>query len=188
MTKVINIYGASSTGKSTTAAMLYAYFKNKCVESEICKESVKAWAFEGRPITSMDQYYIAGKEIFHVERLINKVEVVICDCPIMQGIYYLHKMREDLNFDSLGPMDPMVFDFIIEAEKLGVKFYDFLVERNQPFQPVGRYQTESESKQDQVDIKRFLWQPARAKYLNLHYIPGDRDERLKKIINIVESD
>ena len=185
-TKVINIYAGPGVGKSTTAAMLYAHYKNKCLEAEMCREYVKSWVWQARNITAMDQYYILGKEIYHMESLFGKVDVLISDSPVMQGNYYLHKIRPDLSLDSTGPMDPLIFDFITQAEKRGVKFYDFIVERNQPYQTTGRYQTEEEAIQDHKDIIRFLHQPIRNKFLNLHIITGDRDERLNKIVEIVD--
>lgn len=186
MTKVINIYGASSTGKSTTAAMLFAYLKNKLISAELVKEYIKAWAFQERPITNMDQYYIIGKEIHNKEVLFGKVDYIISDSPLQQGNFYLHRNRPDLNFDSLGPLDPMIFDFISEAEKQGIEFYNFMVYRtSMPFEANGRYQTEEQSNQDHKDMKHFLTHPIRNKFLNLIDIKGDKEDRIKQIVEII---
>lgn len=189
MTKVINIYGSSSTGKSTTAAMLYAYLKNKLISAELVREYCKSLVFQERSITNMDQYYIMGKEIHNKEILFGKVDYLISDSPLQQGNFYLHRNRPDLNFDSLGPLDPMIFDFISEAEKKGVEFYNFMVYRtSMPFETNGRYQTEEQSNKDHEDMKHFLMHPIRNKFLNLIDIKGDKEERIKQIVEIIGLD
>lgn len=186
MTKVINIYGSSSTGKSTTAAMLYAYLKNKLISAEMCREYVKNWVWQDRPITNLDQYYIAGKEIYSKEILFGKVDYIISDSPLMQTNYYLHRNRPDLNFDSLGPLDPMIFDFIAQSEQKGVEFYNFMVYRTgMKYEKAGRYQTEEQSNEDHRNMRHFLTHPIRNKFLNLIDIKGDKEDRIKQIIKVL---
>ena len=188
-TKVINIYGSSSTGKSTTAAMLYAYLKNKLISAEMSREYIKTWVWQERTITNFDQYYIIGKEMYGKEVLFGKVDYIISDSPVMQTNFYLHRNREDLNFDSLGPFDPMIFDFITQAELKGVEFYNFMVYRTgMKFEAKGRYQTEEQSNEDHVNMRRFLTHPIRNKFLNLIDIKGDKEERIRQIVEIIGLD
>jgi ABC-type multidrug transport system ATPase subunit len=63
MTTIINLFGGPGSGKSTTAAYLYAGLKNQGVNAELIREYVKDWAYESRTVGVFDQLYFFGKQV-----------------------------------------------------------------------------------------------------------------------------
>lgn len=62
MTVVINMFGGSGCGKSTTAALLFARLKLKGAHVELVREYVKYWAWNDRQVKEFDQLYLLGKQ------------------------------------------------------------------------------------------------------------------------------
>jgi tRNA uridine 5-carbamoylmethylation protein Kti12 len=60
--KVINLFGGPSTGKSTTAAYLFYYLKNKNLNIEYVREYAKDVVYEGSYHKLQNQIYITAKQ------------------------------------------------------------------------------------------------------------------------------
>ena len=88
MTVLINLFGASSSGKSTLMADLFSEMKLRGILVEMCTEWVKKWAWEGYVPSGYDQFYIIGKEIKQQARLFNKVDYIISDSPVYISSFY----------------------------------------------------------------------------------------------------
>lgn len=150
MTIFINLLGQPGTGKSTTMADLFCTLKYSGSEVEMCPEWIKKWAWEGRKVTKYDQVYIMSKEMSQQSRLFGKVDYAISDSPIFLSAFYQQYYYGDNYLTSV------VENFYRMAEEDGVKFYNFFLKRNKPYNPKGRYQTEEESdKIDEAMIKYF---------------------------------
>lgn len=141
MTTLINLFGASSSGKSTLMADLYSEMKLKGMNVEMCTEWVKKWAWEGVVPTKYDQFYIIGKEIKQQSRLFSKVDYIISDSPVLQAPFYKYLAT------GVDNLTATVKEFYKMAREDGVYIKNFLLRRNKPFENAGRYQTESESDQ-----------------------------------------
>lgn len=87
-TLVVELYSGPSGGKSTASADLYATLKRRGVNLELCREYVKRWAWEGRPVGAFDAYYILGKQIKEESSLFGKVDVVVSECPVALSTTY----------------------------------------------------------------------------------------------------
>lgn len=88
MTRIINLFGGPCTGKSTTAAELFAYMKKKGLEVELAQEYAKDMVFESRSNILGDQLYILAKQHRRISRLIGKVDWVVTDSPFILGLCY----------------------------------------------------------------------------------------------------
>lgn len=150
-TKVINLYGGPGTGKSTTAAALFAELKFRGINCEYVQEYAKdkAWEFGtnhlGVPKVFQAQEYIFGKQHFRLRRCAQDVDVIVTDCPLFLGLVY---MPDDFPIPSLRLAIREAYDMY---ENLDV----FLV-RNKPYNPKGRFQTEDKAKELDGDVRQVL--------------------------------
>lgn len=167
MTKVINFYGGPGTGKSTTAALVYAKLKQAGVNCELVREYVKDWAWEKRAIGTFDQLYFLGKQIRRESMLYGKTDVIVTDSPVLLGVYYAQRY-------SPPPIGHAVrtstLAYYQQAESEGYKHIHVLLKRSKPYKSEGRYQTEEEAKSIDVDVKLLLEET------NTSYITSSTDE------------
>jgi nicotinamide riboside kinase len=175
MTKVINLYGGPGTGKSTTAAAVFAELKFRGVNCEYVQEYAKdkAWEFGtnhlGIPKVFQAQEYIFGKQHFRLRRCAQDVDVIITDCPLFLGLIY---MPNDFPIPSLRLAIREAYDMY---DNLNI----FLV-RNKPYNPKGRFQTEDEAKELDIDVKNML----NSQGVPYHVLPAGRDT-VGKIIDLL---
>jgi ATP:corrinoid adenosyltransferase len=87
-TKVINMFGGSGIGKSTTAAGLYHQMKLQGLNVELVREYVKGWAWAGTKVNTYDQVYIFGKQARSEYMLYGKVDYIVTDSPILLSPIY----------------------------------------------------------------------------------------------------
>lgn len=149
--KVVNFYGGSGIGKSTTAAHLYAEMKNRGLSCELVREYVKKWTFLGRRPTKYDQIYITGQQAHAESLLYGKVEWIITDSPIWLGPFY------DVYYNDVEIVLPAVRNLIAEASRDGIERVNFFLTRNKPFDPNGRFEKdEDEARRADAALSRFL--------------------------------
>jgi nicotinamide riboside kinase len=145
MTKIINLYGGPGTGKSTTAAYTFAKLKAEGHNAELVTEYAKELVWEERHKALANQTYILGKQSYRVQRLLDKVDVIVTDSPILLSLIY------GKNWEAL---DNLTLDIHRSWDTL-----DIFLERNpdaHPYNPLGRYQTEEEAKLLDITIKATL--------------------------------
>lgn len=86
--KVINLWGAPSAGKSTTAAGLFYLMKVNGYSVEYIPEYAKSLIFSDRSQMFQEQGYIMSKQLHPIYRLVDRVDYVIVDSPLPLAIYY----------------------------------------------------------------------------------------------------
>jgi len=87
-TKLINIYGAPCSGKSTISAGVFYELKKLGINCELVTEFVKEWAWAGTKPNKMDQPFISSNQCRREYVLYNKVDFIITDSPTMLGCFY----------------------------------------------------------------------------------------------------
>jgi hypothetical protein len=87
-TLVVEFYAGPSVGKSTDAADLYQILKKRGIDAEMSREYVKRWAWEGRGVEALDEFYIFAKQVREESVLLGKVDVVVSDRPVLMSAVY----------------------------------------------------------------------------------------------------
>jgi hypothetical protein len=143
VTQIINLYGGPGTGKSTSAAYMYAFLKDAGVNVELVREYVKDWAWEGRPVGTYDQLYLLGKQIKRESLLYGKVDVIVTDSPVLLGIYYSERYSPPAVADGVWHA---ARSFYRQGNVDGHTHHHVFLRRSKPYNPAGRYQTEEEAR------------------------------------------
>lgn len=140
-TLVINLYGGPGTGKSTTAAALFALLKQRGANCELATEYAKDVVWEGRDYLLGDQIYIFAKQNRKLERLYGKVDIIVTDCPLLFSYYYSG------NEHLLA---------LIQQEMSRARQMHVMLRRRKAYLADGRYQTEEEAKKIDTALRQML--------------------------------
>ena len=143
---IVNLFGAPGVGKSTGAALLYATLKQAGVNAELITEFAKDKTWERNDTALAAQDYIFAKQHYRIRRVVNQVDVIITDSPLLLSSFY---MGHD---PSLGrPFQDLVLHAFNSYENM-----NFFIMRDKPYNPAGRSQTEEESDRISLCMYRFL--------------------------------
>ena len=135
MTKLINIFGGPGIGKSTVIAGLYHYMKLKHINVEIAHEVAKDYVWEEQlGILHNDQLLVFAQQHRRIYRLMNKVDYIIVDCPLLMCIPYIAE-------GFLRGLEPL----IVESHHTFDSQSFVLNRTDAEYNPEGRYHNEIES-------------------------------------------
>lgn len=133
---VVNLFGVPGAGKSTGAAYVFSALKLAGVNAELITEFAKDKCWEG--VTEIfkpdNQLYLFSKQFYRMSRCRDKVDVIVTDSPLPLSILYnkSNVLGEDFNKTVMNCFHS--FDNL-----------SYLVLRDKPYNPNGRFQTEEES-------------------------------------------
>lgn len=150
MTTIINLYAGPGSGKSTSAAHMYAELKREGVNAELVREYVKDWAWDNRKLSTYDQIYVMGKQVRRESMLYGKVDFIVTDSPVLQGVYYAEKYSPPA---VLNGVRSCVSAFLHQAAVDGHIHHHVFLTRSKPYQRAGRYETETAAREADVGIK-----------------------------------
>lgn len=134
---VVNLFGTPSAGKSTGAAYIFSMLKMAGINAELVTEYAKdkVWEENGEVFSNPDnQVYIFGKQFYRMSRCADKVSVIITDSPLPISIIHNHSDILGENFNN------MVIDCFNSFDNM-----TYLLTRDKPYNPKGRYETEAEA-------------------------------------------
>lgn len=135
--RVINLFGGPGAGKSTTSAGLFFKMKNdKEINSvELVTEFAKDLVYAERikELEPDNQLYITAKQYSRLYRLRGKVDYVITDSPIIQGLMY----APEEYFPSFPSLVRELFDSFDNV--------NIFINRVKVYRNYGRVHTEEES-------------------------------------------
>lgn len=172
MTKVINLFAGSSTGKSTLASALFTEMKLRGINCELVREYIKVWAWEGRTPGKYDQIYIFGQQAYSEGLLYEKVDYIITDSPLyLVPFYEEYLIKKNI-------VAPAVFNFIKHAEDHGVSFHNFWLNRPESFDPRGRYETKDQA----IAIDKALKEWLTTHNVNFTELSETHTDRVDKIL------
>ena len=142
-TRIISLYGGPGCGKSTAAAYLFTKLKLRGASVEMVQEYVKSWIWDGRTIKPLDQLYLFAKQARAEAILLNKVDFVITDSPVLMSSYYATQY-------GLGPLEKAIQDgvkaYYEEVAGQGHEHLHVFLARKRPYIAEGRYQAEADAK------------------------------------------
>lgn len=141
--KVINLFGGPGTGKSTTAAALFALMKREGYNVELITEFAKDLVWTERTKELGDEIYIFGKMYHKLWRLRDKVDYVITDSPLPLCYYY---DNENIKYFK---------EFVMNAFN-SFDNINFLLKRHFKYQEEGRIQNEEEANLVDEDIRDLI--------------------------------
>lgn len=166
--KIICLYGGPGSGKSVVCAGLFYKLKIMGYECEMNREYVKDLAWEGRSPKTGDQSYFFAK-MSKRERIymMAGLDFIITDSPLILTHYY------GLKYDKFEQMTntslSMLKNHHTFCKSLGYKTEHFFLNRAKPYSSSGRYQTEEQAKQYDLEIKEMLDE------MKIKYIGVDAD-------------
>lgn len=145
-TIVINLYGGPCCGKSTVSAGLFYELKCLGVECELTGEYAKDKTWDDHQTVLRNQPYVFGKQLHRIWRLQNKVDIIVCDSPILLSTIY----------DS---DDSDLFELYVLEQYKKYNNINFVLERkfyNEGYQENGRNQTMQEAIEIDNDVENLL--------------------------------
>jgi nicotinamide riboside kinase len=171
-TQIISLYGGPGVGKSTLSAEIFVKLKRASRSTELVREYVKDWAWEGRKIDKFDQLHISGEQSKKESILYGKVEVIVTDSPILLGAFY------EQHYQDRSIILPSVMEFTKYTDELGIVRHNFLLTRKKKYVTEGRYESEDQARMIDVDLARFLT----ANGVNYTTMDTPDDERADQIL------
>ena len=145
-TKVINIIGGPGVGKSSVAAAVFAEMKKRSISCELVSEYAKEPVWEGNENLLKNQIHIFSEQFRRQWRLVDKVEYIITDCPLLlNSVYfdfYLNKNDDPFLSSEYITLLNQTFD------KAYFEFENYLyyLKRETNYDPQGRIQIELEAR------------------------------------------
>lgn len=130
MSTVINLWGGPGTGKSTTAAELFALMKHDGYSVELVREYAKELVWAGKPLIQKDILEVQSQRMLD---LLGKVDYIITDSPLNLTKYYNKEWIFDGSMETLLAIDAC-FEHV-----------NVLLLRVKPFVQAGRLQNELEA-------------------------------------------
>ena len=146
-TLVVNLFGSPGSGKSSGAAYIFFQLKRAGIDCELVTEYAKDKCWEHSCIfdDSTNQFYIGAKQYYRVNRVNNKVDIVVTDSPVLLSCFY-NSVKE------LGN------EYNIVVKRLFNRFrnLNFFINRLKPYNPNVRNQTEEESNKIASKMKKII--------------------------------
>lgn len=130
---VVNLFAGPGSGKSTTAAGVFFELKSRGINCELATEFAKDLVWEERHKAINNQIYIFAKQHHRITRLLNEVDVIITDSPLL--LTHVYDTQSNYLLRNLATY---------EHNKLWT--FNVFVKRQKEFNPKGRIQTYEEAR------------------------------------------
>jgi nicotinamide riboside kinase len=166
-TLIINLFGGPGTGKSSLMAKLFARLKELDYDVEMSHEYVKDLVWEESYKKIENQLYIFGKQHNRAYRLLNKINIIITDSPLLNSIVYY-------TGDNPYFKDMVMWEYN-EMNNIGL-----YLERSFDYNEVGRYQNLEQAIEVDVKYKKLLVEN-NIEHTTLKFPDYDLDELIEMI-------
>lgn len=180
-TKVIAILGGPGVGKSTIATGLFSKMKQRKISCEYVSEYAKEVTWEETQKLLENQIHVFSEQFRRQYRLINKVEYIITDSPlILNSIYfdyYLEKIKPTEQFfsESFINLTREFFDHSFD------QFYNisYQLGRIKQYDSNGRNQNLEEARK----IDKRIVDKLNSRNIDFMTLNGNEDQNIEDILN-----
>lgn len=149
-TIVINLFGGSNSGKSTTAAGLFYQMKKRNIHVELVLEYIKASAYKGMAPGKWDQPYIGPRQMKSESLLYGEVDYIITESPFLLADYY----EKLINKTSITKAS--MVEFTKYAQKNNINYINLWLDTVPNIDTRGRFQTEKEIRAMSAPMKEWF--------------------------------
>jgi len=177
-TKIINLFGGPSIGKSSVASGVFHELKRRHISVDVPYEFPKVLAWDKNYPAIRDQFYVIGNQHRGIARSYGSVQYIVVDSPILLSLIYK-------NFYDDTPSYPSSFygkefdDFILSLHNKYDSVNVFLKRNPTTFQDDGRYQNLQESITIDERLKKLLNDN------NIPYHTTPTDKAVKNILKLL---
>lgn len=147
MTKIINLFGGPGTGKSTTAALVYAEMKQRGFKVELVREVAKDLLYRRNFDLMKNQSYVFAMQEKRLLDVLNaderhRPDYIVTDSPLLLGVVYCK------NDDGM--------EYVITNAFNSYENVNFLLERDFDYASDGRRECEKSARRVHSDVRRLL--------------------------------
>lgn len=142
---VVNLFGGPGVGKSSGAAYIFSQLKMANINCELITEAAKDYTWEGNQTALSCQEYVFGEQSYRMYRCRSKVDVIITDSPLLLSYFY-----------NRNPVLDEHFETVVKNVFNSYTNLNYFIVRDKPYNPIGRNQTEEESKEIDKSIIKAL--------------------------------
>lgn len=132
---IVNLYGGPGTGKSTTAAALFAELKQRGEKAELVTEVAKEYSYAGEGRRLEDQLFILAEQARRQRISQGQARFIITDSPLPIGLLY-----------TSGPYDQPWFRDTVLHMFSTFNNLNVLLNRVKKFEDYGRHHSEEQSR------------------------------------------
>lgn len=161
---VINLFAGPGSGKSTTCAGLFSKLKLAGINCEMALEYAKELVWENNLETLNDQIYVFAQQLHRLNRLKNKVDVIITDSPLLLSIIY------DQSRNTF-------FKDLVKEQFDKFNNINYYVRRNSVYNPAGRIENINQAVDKDSEILQLLTD------YQISYKTVDKINAVEKIFN-----
>lgn len=152
MTTIVNFWGGPGSGKSIAAAQAYVDLSKLGYRVELIREYIKDWVWEDRKRFSLDQVYIMGKQMRREQVCLGQVDFIVTDSPVWLSAFY-----DEYYCKHGDTIKNVVKEYCRETRAAGHDVVNFFMQRDVPYDPKGRYETESDALKIDCALGQFCW-------------------------------
>jgi thymidylate kinase len=146
----ICFFGGPSTGKSETAARVYAELKSLGLSVELVSEYIKTWVYEGRTPWSTDQIYSFAKQMRSEDVFLRGgADLIVTDSPLFLNCAYATDHRK------FGWEQQLELAIQFEESYPSLNFF-LKRDPDVSYQEIGRYHDREEAVKMDETIMNFL--------------------------------
>jgi nicotinamide riboside kinase len=168
MGKIINVFGGPGTGKSVTAAQLFAEMKKQQMNCELVTEFAKELVYDESYRVMENQIWIFANQHQRMHRLKDKVDFIITDAPLFNSIVYSGKGEENKEFHQFVLREFNKYDNL-----------NIYLERETTYRQEGRYQDENGAKEIDNEVLRCF------DYFDINYVKVGLKNVVPTIISLL---
>lgn len=165
---VINVFGGPGTGKSVTAAQLFAELKKQNRKCELVTEFAKELVYDNSYLVLENQVWVFANQHHRMHRLAKLVDYIVTDAPLFNSIVYSGKGEDKKTFHAFVLTEFSKYDNL-----------NIYLEREVEYRQEGRYQDEKGAKEIDSEVLRCF------DYFNVPYVKIGLKNAIPTIISLL---